>query len=55
MRNTMKIMEGLAIGMILGGAAGAFLVSRMRGTSDPRKRFTHAVRSACGFLEDICG
>ncbi len=54
MKNTTKIMEGLAIGMILGGTAGAFLVSRFTKCSDSRKRFTHAVKSACGFIEDIC-
>lgn len=56
MKNTAKIMEGLAIGMIIGGTAGAFIVSRFsRGSGDSRKRFTHAIKSACGFIEDICG
>ncbi|MBR6633272.1 MAG: hypothetical protein IKL05_03085 [Clostridia bacterium] len=55
MKNTVKILEGLAIGMIVGGTAGAFLVSRMRSGGDAKKRFTHAVKSACGFIEDICG
>ena len=54
MKNTVKIMEGLAIGMIIGGTAGVFLMSRMKG-SDAKKRFSHAVKSACGFIEDICG
>lgn len=54
MKNSTKIMEGLAIGMILGGTAGAFLVSRFTKSSDSRKRFTHAVKSVCGFIEDIC-
>ena len=55
MKNTVKIMEGLAIGMIVGGTAGAFLVSRIKNNSDSGKRFKHAVKSACGFIEDICG
>ena len=55
MKNTVKIMEGLAIGMIIGGTAGAFLVSKISKGSDYKNRFTHAVKSACGFIEDICG
>ena len=30
MKNAVKIMEGLAVGMIIGGTAGAFIVSRMK-------------------------
>lgn len=55
MKNTTRMLEGIAIGMILGGTAGAFLISRMKKSSDAGKRFTHAVKSACGFIEDICG
>lgn len=55
MKNTVKLMEGIAIGMILGGTAGAILISRMKSAGDAGKRFKHAVKSACGFIEDICG
>ena len=55
MKNTVKVMEGLAIGMIIGGTAGAILVSKISKGSDYKNRFTHAVKSACGFIEDICG
>jgi hypothetical protein len=56
MKNTTKIMEGLVVGMIIGGTAGAIIISKLsRGGGDSRKRFTHAVKSACGFIEDICG
>ncbi len=55
MKNTVKIMEGLAIGMIIGGTAGAFIASKIRSCGNAGKRFTHAVKSACGFIEDICG
>lgn len=55
MKNTVKIVEGLAIGMIIGGTAGAFIVSKLRSNKNAGKRFTHAVKSACGFIEDICG
>ncbi len=55
MKNTVKIMEGLAIGMIIGGTAGAFIASKIKNCSNSGKRFTHAIKSACGFIEDICG
>ena len=55
MKNTVRIMEGLAIGMIIGGTAGAFLVSKIKSSSDTGRRFKHAIKSACGFIEDICG
>lgn len=56
MKKTTKIIEGLAIGMIIGGTAGAYLMSRLsKGGCDSGNRFTHAVKSACGFIEDICG
>ena len=55
MKRTTRILEGVAIGMIIGGTAGAFLVSRLKHSGDASKRFTHAVKSACGFIEDICG
>lgn len=55
MKNSVKIMEALAIGMIIGGTAGAFLFSRTRCGGDAKRRFTHAIKSACGFIEDICG
>ncbi len=48
-------MEAVAIGMIIGGTAGAFIVSKLKSGGDSRKRFTHAIKSACGFIEDICG
>lgn len=55
MKNTVKIMEGLVVGMIIGGTAGAFIVSKIKNSGNAGKRFTHAVKSACGFIEDICG
>jgi|GEM_PF-1762837 len=55
MKNTVKVMEGVAIGMIIGGTAGAFLVSRIKNGGDAKKRFSHAVKSVCGFIEDVCG
>lgn len=55
MRKTVKIFEGVAIGMIIGGTVGAFLVSRLKKNCNASRRFTHAVKSACGFIEDICG
>lgn len=56
MKRSTKIIEGITVGMIVGGTAGAFLISKLsRNGSDSRRRFTHAVKSACGFIEDICG
>lgn len=56
MKNSTKIMEGIAVGMIIGGTAGAFLVSRFaKSGCDSKRRFTNAVKSACGFIEGICG
>ena len=54
MKHSMKVFEGLAIGMIIGGTAGAFLASKIKGNSDYKRRFTNALKSACGFIEDIC-
>lgn len=55
MKKTGRILEGVAVGMIIGGTAGAFLMSRLKKNGDASRRFTHAVKSACGFIEDICG
>ncbi len=53
MNSTIKIMQGLAIGMLVGGAAGALIVSKTSKCNSSKKRFTHAIKSACGFIENI--
>ena len=53
MKKTVKLVEGLALGMIIGGIAGAIITNKLVKCSSAGKRFTKALRSACGFIENI--
>ncbi len=54
MKSTIKMAEGLAIGMLIGGTAWAVLSSKMNSKPDAKKRIGRAVKSACEFIEEIC-
>ena len=53
MKSTMKMAEGLAVGMVIGGAVWAVLSSKMA-RPDAKKKMRTAVKSACQFIEGIC-
>jgi len=53
MKKTVKMIEGLAVGMIIGGVAGAIITHRLQKCSGASRRFTKALRSACGMIESI--
>ena len=54
MKSTIKMAEGLAIGMIVGGVAWAVISAKMKSKPDVKKMVGNAVKSACDFIGDIC-
>ena len=54
MKSTIKMAEGLALGVLIGGTAWAVISSKMNSRPDAKKRMTRAVKSACEFIEELC-
>ncbi len=54
MKSTIKMAEGLAIGVLIGGTAWAVVSAKMKSKPDAKKRIGNAVKSACEFIEEIC-
>jgi hypothetical protein len=54
MKNTIKLAESLAIGMVIGGAAWAIASAKMKSKPDTKQKLTKAVKSACDFIDGLC-
>lgn len=54
MKSTIKMAEGLALGVLIGGTAWAVVSAKMNSKPDTKKRITKAVKSACEFIEELC-
>ena len=54
MKSTLKMAEGLALGMLIGGTAWAVVSAKMKSKPDAKKRISKAVKSACEFVEELC-
>ena len=54
MKSTIKMAEGLALGVLIGGTAWAIVSSRMNARPDTKRKVSKAVKSACDFIGEIC-